>query len=469
VLVLLMAASMLGGVVVATVPGAEAPASGAIPVLDIAKFALDSMSASANSYECSQTPNTAKCQMGGLGDILRFFGTVEQRQQVQILQMLADIKAKLESISKDMATIREAVNQVQLNTLLAELQPEKVLNMFRIFTQVSQNCLGKTPPYAPNTDCDAYLSGDKPSATKLANDIHVLVTQTIGGLGQVLQAVRGRPGREGLLEVLPKVVTDLTDKTHFFTSSQSQITMDWVQYFVWTELAFGILWQNDEEINHMDPAQLASDIRDYQAVIVKQVDQFKPLPPGTVVDMTSGLMWSTANACQIGGMTGPTCGIASIAGFPLVTSCQRVPNCTLSSPYFGTNVNGVVDDGITAVANTAPNSSWKIPSEPQVTALIQKRPNSNSKAWLQQQAGITFTGDWIWTSTMWCTSWATGKTGATKMCRSGPDRVAYDLSSSTKTVRSPTACNGRPCTAALIFERGLSEAEYKSYGIDKRW
>ncbi len=466
------------------VPQLTAPA-GADVVLDLVKAGLLSLYNSSNSYECYQNPSTPKCQMGGIGDLFRFFGSTEQKERIEILQQLAVINQKLDDIKRTTDEIRATVDISYLDQKLNELRPSLILQTMQIFNFVVQTCEGKSYEFLKtNATCKEWLTErPQPGAFYQPNEFYKghlgqLIDKNIASKTpqEVLASVRGNASLGGgLYDALAKVASDNAAKKYFFTATDTKIIQAYFAYVLTAELAYITLWSNYWQAYPPSGIDVMGTRNDFIKGVQDQFNRFTQLPSGTTVDMRTGLMWSTNNSCLVNSLQSPAvCGISQIAGFPLTAVCPPVTSgpCQLKWPLVTEDEDQALS-WINTARDTAPQSSWKVPTPQQVSDLLRDR-GSDGAAFLRNNAQLYTNSEYTWTSTMWCPRFLRNPANYL-LClngndsRSPPLRVSFNITTGASIDNKANACNGGPCRAVYIFVRRPTAAEYNASGIVQRW
>lgn len=498
--VLLVTASLLGGIVAgcggaATPPpkatrlAASSPAPGLgtsfdIPYLDIVKLGLESLYNSANSYECYQTPQAAKCQMGGLGDLFRSFGSAEQKQQVMILQQLAQINQKLDDIKRTTDSIKTTVERKDLTDAVTQLGPNFILQTLSVFNTVASACApGKD---LTNATCESWLGTGNPPRpgepkyfyqTRIGQEIHQALGKNTPD--DVIAIVNGSVDHGvGIFNALANVVSNQAKSRSFFTSAESEIVQAYYAYTLTAELAYITLWTNYWEATPPSGIDVQGTKNRFIAAVQAQMTRFQPLPAGASVDMRTGLMWSASNSCLVNSLQSPAaCHLGQIAGASLVGTCPpgAVGDCQLAVPMTATTPD-TGNAKLRVVADTAPQSSWKVPTPEQVRALIGGRGSETGGAFLKNKGLINLNSEYVWTSVMWCprydrlvvrTKHYNCMDSTTRDTTRAPFRVSINVTNGDTIDNRADACNGGPCKAAYIFVRQPTATEFQSYGISR--
>lgn len=458
---------------------------------DLVKLGLESLYNSANSYECYQNPAQAKCKMGGIGDLFRYLASPEQQQQIVMLELLAKIDRQLTDLSQTVRRTDITSSQTQFGQLEHNLNGNTILQTMQRFNGVVHDCEGKRQPYAAGSVCEVELGNGSPSKfyeSTLGKEIYEKVADVPPA--DILDTVQGKPGKEGLLQALPKVVSDRAVAHKFFNPEDSSLLQSYFEYYVSVETAYITLWSNYWESRpHVSTLNVAKERNEFidqlRGVTGRpgQLERLRPLPDGTTFDMRTGLMWTTHNPCVKNSLTSPaSCGIHEVGGIPLKASCPATEfrTCELSiplrAPYDdaqdGYDVSAQGAAAIEATAQTDRDSSWKVPSQTVMGNLLRNLgPDPLTK--LQNDAHMFGASQYALTSTMWCgRGWRNVSAQGYWECQSAynaPFRVIYNLSNGSQRDVPAGDCGGRPCGAEYIFYREVPATEYEKYGIVKHW
>jgi hypothetical protein len=289
------------------------------------------------------------------------------------------------------------------------------------------------------------------------------------GPNKVLGAVQGSGASEGLIEVLPKVVSDMAAQKRFFTQQNSKIVMNEFRYFIEVELAFLTLWTNYEEVIHKPASYVKTVVTDFRSQVMNQLNSFKPLPTGTVVDMKTGLMWTTDNGCIRSSLQPPSCS-SEVGGFPITTACDVLgPGCSIPVPFPGPNADFVAS---AMASGVQAGGGWSVPSRGILEGLLNERASGSAGAWLTNAGGIKVNGEFVWTADIGCINnplrleFNRNYQVVAAWC-DGVHRVVLNITNAKFSFSKWNACNGRPCSAAYMLYRPVSLSN--PWGVLKRW
>jgi hypothetical protein len=461
--------------------------------LELVKLGITSLYNSANSYECYQNPQEPKCKMAGIGDIFRYFGSAEQRQQVQILERLAEIKQKLDDIKQATAEIKAKLDLAYFDQKWTELEPERILQTMSRFNNITEKCKGKTADeIQADSLCKEWLGtgpNDQPitDPSKFGKSRLGLEMRAIADIPpeKIYGTVEGHIPGGGSLNALADVVTTYAIKQHFFTATESRAIVSHFAYFLSAELAYITVFTNYWEAVP-PPFDLAAKKSEFLTHlegllggVQGQLARFTQLPPGTTVDTRTGVMWSTNNSCLANSLESPAvCGIRDIGGFGLAATCppNQARPCQLNSPLPVRNQDE--GDALLKVTRDASDeSSWKVPTDDQVLKLIRDRGGESGGAFVKKNGQIDVNSEYVWTSVMWCPGYQPNPFTCADVQGSGifkryitegvPLRVSIKLTNGDKIDNRSNACSGGPCRAAYIFVRQLPPDERQLYGLTK--
>ncbi len=463
--------------------GPETAPAGASAITDIAVLGLESLYESANSYECYQNPETAGCKMGGIGDLFRYFASPQQKQQIQILEALSQISSQLKNVEAKLERVATATSQIQFNQLTKDLDGGVIFQTLQQFAGVARDCEGKTQPYAEDSVCESWLGNGRPAKfyeSRLGKEMH-----TVANIppSNILAAVQGRGAEQGLLQVMPDVISDRAAANKFFTSADSDQVQSYYSYYISVELAYIILYTNYwQSTPHPSNLDVNTKKKEFIASVRQQLHRFQPLPAGTAIDMRTGLMWTTNNTCLKNSLQPPTCGTGA-GGFLLAASCPSLgANCQLPTPATVSadssanktaELEAAVNRSLASVAQTASDSSWKVPSKAELEGLLKSRPTGSGASWLRTAGTIETSGEYVWASDLHCNGGLVVEhikryTEVQVRCAEAV-RSVMNLTTAAVGTSFPKACGGGPCGAVYMFDRVVPETEYTKYGIVKRW
>ena len=321
--------------------------------------------------------------MGGIGDLFRYFASPQQKQQIQILEALSQISNQLKNVEAKIDRVATTTSQVQFKQLTKDLDGGVIFQTLQQFAGVAQDCEGKTQPYAEDSVCESWLGNGRPAKfyeSRLGKEMH-----TVANIppSNILAAVQGRGAEQGLLQVMPDVISDRAATNKFFTSADSDQVQSYYSYYISVELAYIILYTNYwQSTPHPSNLDVNTKKKEFIASVRQQLRRFQPLPAGTAIDMRTGLMWTTNNTCLKNSLQPPTCGTGA-GGFLLSASCPALgANCQLPTPATVSadssgnktaELEAAMNRSLASVAQTASDSSWKVPSKAELEGLMRSQ------------------------------------------------------------------------------------------------
>ncbi len=446
---------------------------------DAAAFVLESLSDTANSWQCQQNPAATGC-LGALGDLLRLFPTTAMSNHAEVMRQLQSMSADLAKLVRDTQNIQNQVDKIRFDQKRTELNASGISSTLKEFNEVTEACQKVEQPFKEGSYCYNWYGARSGSVNStLVSHIYGIVSK--GGYA-ALDAVSGSGTYDdGAMGALAQVVSDQASAHFFFTKADSNNLLNTVSSFIDAELGYLTLWTNYESIASPNATAYAETvdpvIAAYKAGIVNQRRQYRPLPADTSYDMRTGLMWSTDNHCVRNSLEPPTCGISTIGGFRLDAHCPPYgKGCALYAPFNPPTVSAG-EEALMSTRDALPFSSWKVPSQEDLRNLMRDH-GSNGIEFLNKRAAIFTSSEYALTSTLWCSYWLSSNasrdhavcmpdgSGHGDWSVKGPFRVIMNLKTGQDRDVPADNCNNGPCSAGYMFVRQVPDAP--SYGILRR-
>jgi hypothetical protein len=488
-LLLLLAPLVMSGLLVVASGPDEAAAASAPPVRatltasiepgDVLGGALalfDSLRSGANSYRCRKNPQLDGCDQAGLGDILRGLASEAQVNHEEVMDQLVKISGQIDQLKGLTEEVRKKLDQTSYDTVVNFIGAASVESALKTLRSVAAACSGKAVPYQ-DTYCRIELGNDTTADPgQLRTQIRGLLNA--GKVEDVLRKVGGdaASGSTGVLTQLPEVVSNLALDNRFFTSRDAQVLANRVKYFVNLEEGVILLATNYWRWEGKPANEVDASDEQYQNAVVAQLELFKPLPADVVVDMRTGLMWTTTNNCLKTSREAPACPTPS--GSPPLRPCNpplEVASCgsILSVPVDGPNADWVrLYIASMSQTGTAAAGGWRVPTLDTLEKLLNGRGTGvNGVSWLRDKGTITVGSQYAWTSDAGCAT-SIGILPGLRSVRCGlTQRKVFNLNDATSATSYSDACGGQGCGAFYMFERPLSGQELANnpWGVRKRW
>ncbi len=361
---------------------------------DIAAFLFEALRANSNRPECLRTPPAASCKDIPFGDVLRFFTSNTEKALAEITAKLDLVLEQLKQLQATADTIVGRLDQLTYDSVVGFMNPDAINRAMTTFKEVTENCAVTQK----NLFCENQL-GDSTAANP--GQLRIAIRSSLinnGVIDGVWKRVSGRTlgqTTSGILDVVPTVVTlDASRKpVTFFTKERSKAMLATIAYFQDVEMTAIALATNYWRWEGRPEKSIVGDINVFDSQVKLQKQVYSPLPDGTVLDLRTGLMWSTSVFCGTYSSFGPRetgqCP-AKYAGFPVTDQRLIFPGYPYL-PYFTECTNG----------------SWCMGTEAGIGKLVEGASQPWG-TWLHNQAGITFgkPGEFdTWLSDVDCSVW----------------------------------------------------------------